>query len=87
MKNYISFYEQVCVRKRTLEEIAANCDSRIQRMRSRQTQKHTNLVNVAYFQNGPTVDLMKRFHQYYDGQRGRRVTFAKIVTLGQPYSL
>ena len=42
-------YEQVCVRKRTLEEIAANCDSRLQRMRSRQTQKHTNLVNVAYF--------------------------------------
>ena len=43
------FYEQVRVRKRTLKEIAANCNSRIQRMRSWQTQKHTNLVNGAYF--------------------------------------
>ena len=48
--NYMTnFYEQVCVRKRTLEEIAANCDSRIQRMRSRQTQKHINLMSGAYF--------------------------------------
>ena len=31
------------------------------------------LFHTAYFQNGPTVDLMKRFHQYYDGQRDRRV--------------
>ena len=44
------FYEQVCVRNRTLKEIAANCDSRIQRMRSWQTQNHNNLVNGAYLQ-------------------------------------
>ena len=44
------FYEQVCVRNRTLKEVATKCDSRIQLMRSWQTQKHTNLVNGAYLQ-------------------------------------
>jgi len=50
MNNSMVSYEQIWVRNRTLKEIAANCDLRIQRMRQKQTQKHTNLVNVAYLQ-------------------------------------
>ena len=37
MKNSMVFYEQVCTRNITLKEIAANCDLRIQHMRSWQT--------------------------------------------------
>ena len=48
MKNSMVSYEQVCVRNRTLKEIAANCDLHIQRMRS--WKKYTYLVNGAYLQ-------------------------------------
>jgi len=60
MKNSMVFYEQDRVRKRTLKEIAANCNSRIQRMRSWRTQKHTYLVNGANFMPfiSETVRLM-----------------------------
>jgi len=50
MKNSMVYYEQVCVRNRTRKEIAAKCDSRIQRMRSWQPHEHTNLVKGAYLQ-------------------------------------
>ena len=59
-KHRMVFYEQVCVRKRTLTEIAPNCYSRIQCMRPRHTQKHCNLRKC------PTVDLMKHFLSFTD---------------------
>ena len=83
MKNSMVFYEQVCVRSRTLKEIAANCDSCIKRMRLWQTQKHTTLVNGAYLQPlifdfYPTVDLIKRFSFVY----WHRLTMVVVIFHG-----
>ena len=55
MKNSMVFYEQVCVRNRTLKEVATNCDSRIQRMRLWQTPFEWGLFTIVYLRNSPTV--------------------------------
>ena len=70
MKNSMFFYEQVCVRNRTLKEIAANCDSRITHttyaVMTNTEPREWGLFTTVYLRNGPTVDLIKRFHSFTD---------------------